>query len=154
MNEKDIYIYIIEYSCVLTVKRLLFNYVIWLTQRGCRSSNGKHTDLFRGKDLLIGLRNWLRVSYSPKVKAVLFLFLIKYSVVKVCEGVEIQLHDFFSFALDGGKWLVPRLGIPRRKHPVTSLIGGWVSSSTCQVVLELRTNCSFCQKSNPISTVV
>ena len=33
-----IYIFIYIYSCVLTFKRLLYNLVIWLTQRGCRTS--------------------------------------------------------------------------------------------------------------------
>ena len=37
------YIYkLIYYSCVLTFKRLLFNFVIWLTQRGYRTSKSKY----------------------------------------------------------------------------------------------------------------
>ena len=61
------------YSCVLTFKRLLFNFVIWLTQRGCRTSKLTfdcwHRHFFRARRSCMlptrGLRFqlWFKISY-------------------------------------------------------------------------------------------
>jgi hypothetical protein len=58
----------------------------------------------------------------------LSLCLIKYHAMKMCRGVEVQLHSLTS-ALDGGERSTSRTGyfIPVQKNPDTNWIGSRVS---------------------------
>jgi hypothetical protein len=43
-------------------------------------------------------------------------------------GVDVQLHELFTSALNGGEWSASRTGrfTPREKAPDTHWMGGWV----------------------------
>jgi hypothetical protein len=49
--------------------------------------------------------------------------------MKTYWGVEVQLHEFLTSALDGGELSASRSGrfTPRESFPGTHWIGGWVS---------------------------
>jgi hypothetical protein len=61
-----------------------------------------------------------------KLKSFLFL-LTEYQAIKVCWGVEVQLHSFFDL---GTRWELSasRHGrfTPRKRAPGAHWIGGWV----------------------------
>jgi len=49
--------------------------------------------------------------------------------MKTYGGVELQLHAFLNFALDGGEWSASRPGrfTPEEKAPGTRWTAGWVN---------------------------
>jgi hypothetical protein len=40
-----------------------------------------------------------------QIKVKISVSLIRYHIIKAYGGVEVELHSYFTSALDGGKWL-------------------------------------------------
>jgi hypothetical protein len=70
---------------------------------------------------------WMSMKRLGKVK-VKSLCLAKHHAMKTYWGVEVQLHAFLAWALDGSEWSTSRPGrfTPRERAPGTHWIGGWV----------------------------
>jgi hypothetical protein len=65
--------------------------------------------------------------YLFKAKGKLSQRLTKHHAMKTYWGMEVDLHAFFTSALDGGEWSVSRPGrFTYRGAPGTHWIGGWV----------------------------
>jgi hypothetical protein len=70
----------------------------------------------------------------------LLLCLIKYHVLKTCEGVNAELQTFLSLVADLGKWLSPRCCsfIRGERAPSTPRIGSWIISRSGLDVVKKR----------------
>jgi hypothetical protein len=112
--------------------KIVVQFLVWVVTSCCRLSPFRRSCCLhlQGEDGGSILPQQYTAS-RPKIfntKCKVFLCLTKYYAMNKYWGMEAQLHELLTLALDGSEWSASRLSchIPGEQAPGTQWIGGWL----------------------------